>query len=66
MVSFRVAAGSLEGIKGLTEEAIYEASPDVELDFTLGNGPVEIDHDIEGKYFRPRKRKTTANEFDRV
>jgi acetylornithine deacetylase len=50
LVSFRVAAGSPEDIKLLVEKAVYEASQDVELEFTLGTGPIPIDHDIEGEH----------------
>ena len=49
VVSFRVAAGSPEDIKVLVEKAIYEASPDVKLNFTLGTSPVIINHDIPGE-----------------
>lgn len=56
VVSFRVAAGSPNEIKELTEKAIYEASPDVELNFTLGTGPIAIDHDIEGRHFKLKKK----------
>ena len=48
-VSFRVAAGTPEEVKKLAESAIYDACPDVVLEFTLGTGPIAIDHDVEGK-----------------
>ncbi|KAH8805890.1 hypothetical protein F5884DRAFT_823466 [Xylogone sp. PMI_703] len=47
-LSVRIAAGGPESIKELVETAVYEASPDVEIEFGLGIGPVPIDHDIDG------------------
>lgn len=49
-LSVRVAAESPESIRKLIETAIYKASPEVEIDFTAGIGPVPIDHDIPGRH----------------
>lgn len=56
IVSIRVAAGSLVEIKEVVEKAMYEACPDIELAFTLGTGPISIDHDINGKSLEIRRR----------
>ncbi|KAE8449796.1 hypothetical protein EG329_007571 [Mollisiaceae sp. DMI_Dod_QoI] len=56
IVSIRIAAGSPEDIKELIEMALYDACPDIELEFTLGIGPIAIDHDVEGKYFNAYNR----------
>ncbi|RFU35291.1 hypothetical protein B7463_g1090, partial [Scytalidium lignicola] len=47
-LTVRIAAGSPESIKEMVETAIYKASPEVEIDYTLGIGPVPLDHDIDG------------------
>ncbi|KUJ09088.1 Zn-dependent exopeptidase [Mollisia scopiformis] len=48
IVSIKVAAGSPAEIKEVVEKAIYKSCPDIELAFTLGTGPISIDHDIDG------------------
>ncbi|KAF7537334.1 hypothetical protein G7054_g3863 [Neopestalotiopsis clavispora] len=47
-VSSRVAAGSAEELERLVQKAILEASPELEIEFLAGRGPVPIDHDIKG------------------
>lgn len=48
-VSSRVAAGSAEELERLVQKAILEASPELEIEFLAGRGPVPIDHDIIGR-----------------
>lgn len=48
-VSVRIAAGTPDKIQDLIRNAIYAASPYVEVTFHPGLGPVPIDYDIEGK-----------------
>ncbi|ETS75460.1 hypothetical protein PFICI_12404 [Pestalotiopsis fici W106-1] len=47
-VSSRVAAGSAEDLEKLVRQVVLGASPDLEIDFAGGRGPVPIDHDIKG------------------
>ncbi|KAM7198546.1 hypothetical protein V8F33_005052 [Rhypophila sp. PSN 637] len=47
-VMVRVAAGTPDTVVELIKEAVLEASPDVELSFTYGIGPVPLDYDIDG------------------
>ncbi|KAI4593363.1 hypothetical protein KJ359_009894 [Pestalotiopsis sp. 9143b] len=49
LVSARVAAGSAEDLARLIQSALHDASPDLEIDFVGGRGPVPIDHDIKGE-----------------
>lgn len=51
-VMVRVAAGTPDAIMELIKAGVREASPDVELSFTYGIGPVPLDYDIDGKCFR--------------
>ncbi|CZR53707.1 related to diaminopropionate ammonia-lyase [Phialocephala subalpina] len=48
VVSIRVAAGNAKEISELVEKTIHDAVPDIQIDFTLGIGPVAIDHDVDG------------------
>jgi acetylornithine deacetylase/succinyl-diaminopimelate desuccinylase-like protein len=48
--SVRIATDDLDSIKELVEQTVKKASPEVEIDFTYGIGPVPIDHDIKGEY----------------
>ncbi|KAK6209046.1 hypothetical protein LQW54_006646 [Pestalotiopsis sp. IQ-011] len=49
LVSARVAAGSAEDLARLIQSALHDASPDLDIDFVGGRGPVPIDHDIKGE-----------------
>jgi acetylornithine deacetylase len=50
ILSVRIATEDLDSTKELVEQTVKKASPEVEIDFTYGIGPVPIDHDIKGKY----------------
>lgn len=45
----RIAAGSPEDLRALVEKTVHEASPELEINWRGGRGPVPIDHDIEGR-----------------
>ncbi|KAK3322922.1 hypothetical protein B0H66DRAFT_217071 [Apodospora peruviana] len=47
-VAVRVAAGTPESVLELIKTAVLEASPEVELSFTYGIGPVPVDYDVPG------------------
>lgn len=49
LLSVRVATEDLKVIEDLIERAVHKASPEVDIEFVYGRGPVPIDHDIEGK-----------------
>jgi acetylornithine deacetylase len=48
--SARIATEDLDLVKELVEQTLKKASPEVEIEFTYGIGPVPIDHDIKGRY----------------
>ena len=48
--SVRIATDDLDSIKEQVEQTVRKASPEVEIEFTYGMGPVPIDHDIKGEY----------------
>jgi acetylornithine deacetylase/succinyl-diaminopimelate desuccinylase-like protein len=50
ILSVRIATEDLDSIKELVEQAVKKASPEIEIDFTYGIGPVPIDHDIKGEF----------------
>jgi acetylornithine deacetylase len=50
--SVRIATEDLDSIKELVEQTVKKASPEVEIEFTYGIGPVPVDHDIKGEYSR--------------
>lgn len=52
----RVVDNDLDGLRRLVEETVHSAAPGVEIEFKTGKGPSDINHDIEGKYFRSVNR----------
>ena len=46
----RVAAGTPESIQELIQEQVLNAVEGIELQFSAGQKPVRIDHDIKGKF----------------
>ncbi len=48
--SVRIAAGTVESVRDIIEKVVYKVADDVDLEFSVGSAPIQIDHDVEGKF----------------
>jgi len=52
-LQIRIADGEPADVEKVILEVLEELGEELDVSFTPGYGPVEIDHDVEGKFLKP-------------